>query len=631
MNAPLPISQTHSTIERAPRIANAPLLGDLLLRAGAVSARDLNRALNAQARTPGTRLGQILTRRGFAAPRAVNHALARQRGAREVDLANCRPDPRLIDRIGADACLRLELLPVRRAGAVTLVATARPAAFARLRPALEARLGPVRMALAAAPAIRAALVAARRDWLTARAEARPPQNATCATLRPSRIAASLAGLAIALATGLITAPLSTLSVLTLWAAGALSAMTVLRALALWANLAGRRDRARRFASTRPHTPPGAAPDNAPRISILVPLLNEAGVTDFLVSRLTALNYPAGRLEILFVVEEQDGTTGSALGTAPLAPHMRVIHVPPGHVRTKPRALNYALDFCQGELIGIYDAEDAPQPDQLLKVAAAFEAAAPDVACVQGRLEFYNARDSWLARAFAVDYAAWFGVLLPGLARLRFAIPLGGTTLFIKREVLERIGRWDAHNVTEDADLGIRLARNGYRTEIIDTATAEEAVTRLRPWLKQRSRWLKGYAITYLVHMRDPRALWAELGPKRFFGFQTLFLGSLSLFLLAPVLWSFWLVLLGLGHPLAAALPGALTAGLIGLFLVAGALQIAAEMLATAVPRHRWLFPWLVTMPLYFPLATLAAYRALIELAVRPFHWEKTEHGLPGPL
>jgi cellulose synthase/poly-beta-1,6-N-acetylglucosamine synthase-like glycosyltransferase len=219
-------------------------------------------------------------------------------------------------------------------------------------------------------------------------------------------------------------------------------------------------------------------------------------------------------------------------------------------------------------VGVYDAEDAPDPDQITRIVTRFAERGPEVACLQGVLDFYNPTTNWLSRCFTVEYATWFRVILPGLERLGLPIPLGGTTLFFRRAALEDLGGWDAHNVTEDADLGMRLYRHGYRTELIDTVTGEEANCRALPWVKQRSRWLKGYMMTWATHMRDPKLLWRQLGAWKFAGFQVLFLCTLSQFLLLPVLWSFWITVFGIEHPIAAALPGWAAVGLFALFILA---------------------------------------------------------------
>jgi cellulose synthase/poly-beta-1,6-N-acetylglucosamine synthase-like glycosyltransferase len=217
--------------------------------------------------------------------------------------------------------------------------------------------------------------------------------------------------------------------------------------------------------------------------------------------------------------------------------------------------------------------------------------------------------------------------MPGMEQLGLALPLGGTTLYIRRDVLEDLGGWDAHNVTEDADLGFRLARHGYRTGMIDTVTEEEANCRPWAWVKQRSRWLKGYMITWLVHMRAPRRLHEQLGPRRFWGFQAHFVAAVSQVLLAPVLWSFWLVLLGLPHPLDPVIPRAALALICAMFLTAEVLGMCIHAVTVSGPRHRHLLPWVPTMHFYAPLAAIAAYKAVYELVFKPFFWDKTAHGL----
>jgi cellulose synthase/poly-beta-1,6-N-acetylglucosamine synthase-like glycosyltransferase len=362
--------------------------------------------------------------------------------------------------------------------------------------------------------------------------------------------------------------------------------------------------------------------------MLVALYREEA-TDALLERLARLRYPTELTEILLLVEEADTITRDALARCRLPRHVRALVVPPGMVKTKPRALNYGLPFARGSIVGIWDAEDAPEPDQLHIVAAAFARARPRTACLQGALDFYNARTNWLSRCFALEYATWFRGILPGLQALDLPIPLGGTTLFFRRDALEALGGWDAHNVTEDADLGVRLHRAGFRTEIVPTVTLEEANCRLGPWIRQRSRWLKGYAVTWAVHMRRPRALLREIGWHGFLGFNVLFLGTLAQFVLAPVLLSFWLLALGLPHPLSGHVPPAFGWAALALLLSAEVVSLGLTLLANRARERRWLWPWIPSLHLYFPLATLAALKGLSELVARPFFWDKTEHGLHG--
>ncbi len=360
---------------------------------------------------------------------------------------------------------------------------------------------------------------------------------------------------------------------------------------------------------------------------MVPLYEEREIADALISRLRRLTYPKALLDVILVLEERDDVTRAALDRVELPSWIRAIEVPErGKLTTKPRAMNYALDFCRGDIVGVWDAEDAPMPDQLEMVARTFAQAPDEVVCLQGVLDYYNPRTNWRSRCFTIEYSGWFRVILPGIARLGLVVPLGGTTFFFRRDKLLELGGWDAHNVTEDADLGVRLCRAGYRTEIVNTTTYEEANFRAWPWVKQRSRWLKGFMVTYLVHMRAPQRLLRDLGLRRFLGVQAFFLGTLGQFLLAPVLWLFWLVTLGLPHPFQDVIAANVLTGCIVLFITAEIVNILVGALGANACNRRFLIPWVPTMALYFPLGVLAAYKALWELIVNPFFWDKTQHG-----
>ena len=371
----------------------------------------------------------------------------------------------------------------------------------------------------------------------------------------------------------------------------------------------------------------ALPIRFPTITVLVPLFKEKEIAGHLLRRLKEMTYPREHLDVCLVIEADDFTTRASLGVTTLPTWMRVITVPAGSVRTKPRALNYALGFAKGEIIGIYDAEDAPAPDQLEEVAIRFANRGPHVVCLQGVLDYYNPAANWLTRCFTIEYASWFRVVLPGFARMGMVVPLGGTTLFFRRDIFEELGGWDAHNVTEDADLGVRLARHGYTTELLHTTTEDEANGRIWPWIKQRSRWLKGYAITYVVHMRDPQKLLKDLGLWRFVAFQIQFAGTLASFVLAPILISFWFMLLGFDHPLLGLFEGKTLLTLMAIFISAELTNLLAATVGVYKAKKTWLIKWTLTMHLYFPLAAIAAYKGIIELVWKPFYWDKTTHGL----
>ncbi|MBP9048073.1 MAG: glycosyltransferase family 2 protein [Tabrizicola sp.] len=590
-------------------------VGASLLRAGVVPPDDMLTALSHQGREAG-RLPDVLRARGLVVERDLLGVDARNWGIRLVDLDTALPDPRLIDAVGVQDCLRHGLVPWQKIGDVTIVATSRPEEFRRLRPMLEARLGPVAAGLASARAILAAIHALRGELLAHAAENRVAAHESCRNwprLHQSPLA--MAVLAVTLA-ALLVAPLATgLAGLTF----AVFSLACIALLKIAATIAALR------APLPGHEP--ASDAIAPVVSVIVALYREADIAPRLVRRLARLDYPAELLDVILAVEAEDHITLDALATAELPPWMRIVVVPEGQVKTKPRALNHAFDHARGAIIGVYDAEDAPDPDQLLRVVARFQRSGPEVACLQGTLDYYNPRTNWLSRCFTIEYAGWFRLVLPGLARLGLVVPLGGTTLFFRRDVLDRLGAWDAHNVTEDADLGIRLARYGYRTELIDTITHEEANCRALPWIKQRSRWIKGYMMTWAVHMRQPRLLWRQLGPKGFLGFQVLFLGTIAQFLLAPLLWSFLLLPFGFDHPLYAAMPVPAVWAMAAIFFLSEAANILIGALGLGRTKHGLSLIWVLTLKIYYPLASLAAYKGLLELATRPFYWDKTTHGL----
>ncbi|MGI1662777.1 glycosyltransferase family 2 protein [Palleronia sp. KMU-117] len=572
---------------------------------------------------PGIGVGVVLSVAEPVGPHDWAKGQVTANAAGRMDLSDAPADARLIDAYDPALALRDRVLPWRRMGGGVVVAVSDPAAFAAAKPRLEHLFGRVMMGLADERAVEAAVLRQRRHALAARAEARVAPGESCRDLRPGRHPGWLVP-ALAAVVGLILwHPVAAFSALAFWACLTLVLSQGLRVAAALAELLGRRKDRRGFQSVR------GAPEPArlPRVSLLVPLFREREIAGRLLRRLDRLAYPRDLLDILLIAEENDTITQATVEAAGLPPWMRLVTVPPGTLQTKPRALNYALDFARGSIIGVYDAEDAPAPDQIRQVVTRFARSGPEVACLQGILDFYNPHQNWLSRCFTVDYAAWFRIILPGLLRLGLVIPLGGTTLFFRRAALEALGGWDAHNVTEDADLGIRLARRGYRTELIATVTEEEANCHVWPWVRQRSRWLKGYAMTWAVHSRSPRRLLSDLGPWRFFGVQVLLLGTLSQFVLAPVLWSFWLLPLGVPHPLADVLPRGLFLTLGALFLLAEVANVAIGCAAVAGPRHRWLIPWVPTLHLYWPLGAIASYKAMFELISRPFYWDKTAHGI----
>lgn len=376
-------------------------------------------------------------------------------------------------------------------------------------------------------------------------------------------------------------------------------------------------------------PPAPLPDYAlPVYTILVPLFDEACILPDLVRALDNLDYPKSRLDIKLVVEERDTATRKAIAALHLPPRYDVIVCPDGAPRTKPRALNMALPLARGALLVVFDAEDRPDPGQLREAATRF-ALAPDLACLQGQLVIDNAGDSWLTRLFAIEYAALFSVIDPGLCRMGLPLPLGGTSNHFRKQVLRDICGWDAWNVTEDADLGLRLARLGHRVESFAAVTREEAPISLSAWLGQRRRWQKGWMQTICTHLANPARFVRELGLFRALLCAGTMLGMALGGLTGPVFAvAFWRAALG-GNLLQPESLGEIAISTLASLLFIGGLAAGyGPMLLGMSRRKLWhLLPWLLASPAYFILGSYASWRGLFELCTRPFHWQKTRHGV----
>jgi len=377
---------------------------------------------------------------------------------------------------------------------------------------------------------------------------------------------------------------------------------------------------------------GVPDHELPIYSVLVPAYGEPTVIPGLVAALGRLDYPRDRLDVKLLLEADDDATIAAARQADCGDlPIEIVLVPPGEPRTKPRALNYGMEFVRGELITIFDAEDHPDPLQLRRAVVALDRLGPTYVCLQARLSFYGGHRNLLTKWFTNDYFTWFRLYLPGLAATGSPIPLGGTSNHFRRSALEEVGCWDPWNVTEDADLGIRIQRRGHRIGVLDSVTMEEPNVDVVNWVKQRSRWYKGYLQTFLVAVRHPRALIDDLGLRNTIRLGLFVGGTPSLAVLNLVFWAttlFWLVTRA--TVIGAIFPGwayylAIAAWAFGnlaiLYIGLISLRIAG--------RPEYLVSALL-VPLYWLLMSVAALRALIQLITDPSHWEKTEHGLFDP-
>ena len=393
------------------------------------------------------------------------------------------------------------------------------------------------------------------------------------------------------------------------------------AIRLWSvfNLAQWRERPRRPLDD----------EQLPYYSILVPMFGETKMLPRLLAALGALDYPKDRLDIKIILEEDDEEMRRAARRLNLPSQFEVLIVPRGSPQTKPRALTYALYFARGELITVFDAEDIPEPQQLRQAAEIFAAAPQSLACLQARLTFHDGNQNWLSRQFIIEYAALFDVVLPALGCNRFPIPLGGTSNHFRTDILRKVGAWDPYNVTEDADLGLRLARCGFEIDMFNSTTHEEANTSLANWMRQRRRWIKGWMQTGLVHLRSPKRLWEDLGAKRLC-ITLLMLGGMVVSpLVHPFLLAFAIAALISGAvPPEPDVAASAAAGFGAVVFVAGYKAAISNQLKGMSERGlRDLLPSIAGMPVYLLLISAAAWGAVWELIRRPHHWNKTEHGL----
>ncbi len=601
-------------------------IGTLLLEAGEINPASLASALREQSHSGG-RLGQILVAEGSVRPRAVTSALSRQLGVAEVG-----PHDRPIDLLPVSVARRLRSVALatnpdeQNGGAISVaVVDSSPDVLTQL----EEQLGqPVVPKLGGELALEDMLrqLYAERDAREINEELRSAEPELSAYSRQLSMfqLVTLVTLGILVIGGLVADAAFTATV----AVGLSMGFYVLTG-AFRIVVAAKGWRAGPTVSPTDHELDALSDRELPTYTVLVPLLREKVSTlRVLFDALRSLDYPKHKLDGILLVEVDDVATLEAIAEVRPLPWLRTLVVPDGKPRTKPRAMLYGLRYARGEFLTVYDAEDKPDPLQLKKAVWGFRHLGPEVGCLQASLSYYNPRQNLLTRWFTLEYDSWFGIFVPGLQAMGAPIPLGGTSNHFPVAILNQIVGWDPFNVTEDADLGVRLARRGFGTAILDSTTYEEANSRTRSWLRQRSRWIKGYMQTLLVHTRHPRTLVRDLGVRRTVEFLAVMGTAAVSPLISLVFWALLVLWVAFEpHWIAQLLPGPVYyASLISFVL--GNLTIILLGLVAAVERgHDDLSFYSLLIPLYWLLMSVAALRAFVELIVRPHHWHKTEHGL----
>lgn len=374
-------------------------------------------------------------------------------------------------------------------------------------------------------------------------------------------------------------------------------------------------------------------DELPIYTLMVPLHKEVEMLSQIVRRLEMMDWPADRKQVLLLLEEDDSETRNAAEAIKLPPGFRFVIVPKGKVQTKPNALNHGLQFAKGEILTIYDAEDRPDPYQLKKAYLGFKMQGKDVVCLQAYLGFHNPGDNLLTMFFAAEYSTHFKILLPGLGNSGSVVPLGGTSNHFRTQVLRELGGWDPFNVTEDAALGVDIALGRYKVGIIDSTTWEEANSRVGNWIRQRSRWIKGYMQTYLVYMRSPWTLVRKLGWLNFLTFQLVF-GLVPLTMVVnPIFWAMTMVYFATGSgaiqslyptPVFYLAMLSMWGNLIFLHMVLTGCMLRGE---SGDRKAYGQIAWMLLAPFYWGLMSVAAWKALLQLILKPHYWEKTDHGV----
>lgn len=602
-------------------------LGDRLVAKGVILPEDLDRA-RARALEHGTRVRDVLVAEGLANESAVWSELAAMWGVPMAQLDTSQIDESCAEVITPELGVIHQVVPFRSGTSGVWIAAVDPTDLEMRRLVAAQTRFPLSWFAAPPGAVRQA-----QEHLWARSLAR---RACTTTLRFDRDAS---------ADRLLTRPQMAFGLLVLtgllvglakWTSLTLLALTGATALVYGAASIFRTRSILRGARSGPgeKVAPGEIRGlgRLPIYTVLCPIYHESSVVSELISHLMQLDYPKENLDIKLLVEEDDSDTLERLGEIEVPSFCELVTIPGVGPRTKPKACNYGLEFARGEYVVIFDAEDRPEPDQLKKALAVFQRHRlnrdSSIGCVQAQLAFYNARQNWLTGWFALEYLSFFRYFLPGLVSLGLPVPLGGTSNHFPVDVLRKVGAWDAFNVTEDADLGIRLNRAGYQTRVVESTTWEEANSDFVNWTKQRSRWGKGYFVTWAVHMRHPLRLFRQLGLRGWLSLQITLAFTYAAAVVNLLLWGSMVVwILGQPSSLAALYPPAIYY-LAMLELILGNFFFLYITLWCATESGEFELSRLaLSYPVYWVMISIAMAKATVQLLTDHVYWEKTTHGL----
>jgi cellulose synthase/poly-beta-1,6-N-acetylglucosamine synthase-like glycosyltransferase len=606
--------------------AQSTAFAELLLDSGLITEDQLAIARAAKARS-GSHIDDVLVSMGLLSVDLLRHQVARAWSLPVLDVAEPHLDPELIKRWSGQMMLAENWMPIRRSFDGTIVVATARVPDAERRAHIEGVLGePAHYEAATSSDIHTFVLDVYQreiadDAANTLFHRNPELSARVTFSRGQKVGlAVFGGILIAL---LIFFPVQVIIGIITAISIVFFAGTVFKFFV--AMLGAKYDVVERVTDADV----AALTDlELPKYTVLVPVFREANIVAQLVANLGKIDYPVDKLEVLVLIEEEDHLTRDAFLGANPPPHMQIVTIPKGSPQTKPRACNVGLYFATGEYLVIYDAEDTPDPDQLKKAVIAFRRGGEKTVCIQASLNYFNAEENVLTRMFTLEYSYWFDYMLAGLDAADLPIPLGGTSNHFRTSALIELGGWDPYNVTEDADLGIRASALGYRVGVVNSTTMEEANTSIPNFIRQRSRWIKGYMQTTLVHARRPRQLIREIGWRRFLSFALLiggtpatFLGVLPLYVVtvftvfipAAVLgqffpvWLLWICLVN--------------------FIIGNSVMVYLSMMGPYKRGTFELILWATINPVYWILHSIASYKGLWQLITKPHYWEKTEHGL----
>lgn len=602
-------------------------LGDRLLMQRLITKAELDRALELQGRTK-ERLGSILMSLNLIKRYQLYQVLADMWGLPFIDLMEIKPDPDLVRRFSAEVLVRRRFVPVRVNSISMVIATAEEPTD-DLTELIQKTLDEpreIRYFVTTEWDIDRALSDVFREELVSRATFglyyRNPRESAFTVMTRWQFFAFV-GLLALLIFGLCFATVPTLVALNVIINVGFTISILFKFVTAMAGAYSENVEA-----VTDEEVAALKDDELPMFTILVPVYREANIVSLLMQNMRDIDYPQGKLEILLLMEEDDHETIDAARESHPPETVTFVIIPDGLPRTKPRACNVGLFFAKGEYLVIFDAEDRPEPDQLKKAVVAFNKGGEKMICVQAALNYFNVYENWLTRMFTLEYSYWFDYILAGLQRLNLPIPLGGTSNHFRTNALRQLGGWDPFNVTEDADLGIRASAEGYTVGVINSTTYEEANNHRGNWVRQRSRWIKGYMQTVLVHLRNPVGMVRSIGIRNTLGFVMLIAGTPVTFLCTLPLWCVYLVwLVTRTHALDALFPPVIL--YLGIFnlLFGNSLMIYLNMLAVFKRRYYGLIGYALLNPVYWLLHSVASYKALWQLFTKPFFWEKTIHGI----